>query len=172
MCERFEDSLNRINDKDAYNDSDDPKLAAWVDTLVILAFSHSDGWREDNLFFWLAQGLVLSNRYHFVLIINGNIDQSWFYLIETIAASAASFEWHQRPDRGRDVCAWHDVLSSKIRLRHSIETFERFILMNASCRGPFLARQTARPRFARYARHMKAGVPIVRCQWGGLKISS
>ena len=138
MCELIGDGLHRIEDQDAYSDA---KLAERVDTLVIFSFSHSDdGSREDNLFFWLTQGLVWRSRYHFILIMNGNIDQSWLRVLENIASSAVSFEWHQRPNRGKDVCAWHDVLRSKIRLRNRMKTFSRFILMSASCRGPFLPR--------------------------------
>jgi hypothetical protein len=116
-----------------------------VDTLILYAFAHSDGWREDNLLFWLIRGLVPDSRYHFVLIVNGHIEDSWRRLLDRLAASLACFEWHQRTDSGRDVCAWHSVLSGSIRLLRPLASFVRFVLANASCRGPFLPAYYRRP---------------------------
>ena len=111
----------------------------------LYAFSHADGWREDNLLFWLIRGLVPNSRYHFVLIVNGHVDDAWRRLLDRIAASLACFEWHQRPDAGRDVCAWHGVLSGSIRLLRPLASFLRFVLANASCRGPFIPAYYRRP---------------------------
>ena len=116
-----------------------------ADTLILFAFSHSDGWREENLLFWLARGLVPDSRYHFVLIVNGRIDAAWRRLLDRVSAGLACFEWHQRPDAGRDVCAWHSVLSGSVRLRRALASFARFVLTNASCRGPFLPGYYRRP---------------------------
>ena len=116
-----------------------------VDTLILYAFSHSDGWREENLLFWLIRGLVPNSRYHFVLIVNGHLHPSWRHLLDRVAASLACFEWYQRPNSGRDVCAWHSVLSGTIRLLRPLASFVRFVLTNASCRGPFLPAYYRRP---------------------------
>ena len=116
-----------------------------ADTLILFAFSHSDGWREENLLFWLARGLVPDSRYHFVLIVNGSIDAAWRRLLDRVSAGLTCFEWHQRPDAGRDVCAWHSVLSGSVRLRRALASFARFVLTNASCRGPFLPGYYLRP---------------------------
>jgi hypothetical protein len=116
-----------------------------ADTLIVYAFSGSDGWREDNLLFWLARGLVSNSRYHFVVIVNGHIDDAWRRLLDRVAASLANFEWHQRPDAGRDVCAWRSVLSGSTRLLRPLVSFVRFVLINASCRGPFLPSYFRRP---------------------------
>ena len=118
-------------------ETDSTNMSA-VDTLIIYAFSHSDGWREDNLFFWLAKGLLLRGRYHFVVIVSGAIDESWRLLLDRLSAAEPAFEWHQRPDYGRDVCAWHAVLRGWVLLRLRLAAFARFVLLNASCRGPFL----------------------------------
>jgi hypothetical protein len=110
-----------------------------VDTLIVSAFSHSTtGWREDNLLFWLAQGLVEHDRYHFVLVVNGEVDSSWRQLFDRIASQMREFEWLQREDAGRDVCAWHSILSGRAPIRHHLDRFRRFVLINFSSRGPFV----------------------------------
>jgi hypothetical protein len=116
-----------------------------VDTLILYAFSHSDGWREDNLLFFLAKGLLHRARYHFVLIASGAVDPAWRRLLDRVAAASPSFEWHQRPDRGRDVCAWHSVLRGWIRIRRRLSSFARYVLLNASARGPFPPSYYPRP---------------------------
>jgi hypothetical protein len=108
--------------------------------LIVCAFSHSTtGWREDNLLFWLAQGLIERDRYHFVLVVNGDVDSSWRQLFDRIASQMREFEWLQREDdAGRDVCAWHSVLSGRTPIRHHLDIFRRFVLINSSSRGPFV----------------------------------
>jgi hypothetical protein len=115
------------------------KEGTTVDTLIIYAFSQSDeGWREDNFLFWLAKGLVLHDRYHFVVIVSGDLDDAWRQILDRIAAASPAFEWHSRRNYGRDACAWHAVLRGWICIRRALDTFARFVILNASCRGPFL----------------------------------
>jgi hypothetical protein len=117
------------------------------DTLILYSFSHSDGWREDNLLFWIARGLIPSrSRYYFVLIFNGDVDPSWRTMLDRVAGRlAGSFEWLARPDRGRDICAWHSVLAGELRIRPGLAGFRRFVLLNGSVRGPFMSASTAGP---------------------------
>ena len=117
------------------------------DTLVLYSFSHSDGWREDNLLFWIARGLIPSpSRYYFVIIVNGEVDPSWRAMLDRVALHLpGSFEWLARPDRGRDICAWHSVLSGELRIRPGLAGFRRYVLLNGSVRGPFMSASTAGP---------------------------
>ena len=131
-----------------------------VDTLILYAFSQSEGWREDNLFFWLAKGLVLRSRYHFVVVVSGEIDDSWARLLDRLAAAAPAFEWHRRPDRGRDACAWHAVLRGWIRLRRALAGFARYVILNASCRGPFLPAYYPHPWPEAFLSLLKGGVVL------------
>jgi hypothetical protein len=117
-----------------------PVEASPPDTLILYSFSHSDGWREENLLFWIVRGLLPApTRYHFVLVFNGDVDPSWRAMLDRVAARmAGSFEWLARPDRGRDVCAWHSVLAGELPVRPGLAGFRRFVLLNGSARGPFL----------------------------------
>ena len=117
------------------------------DTLILYSFSHSDGWREDNLLFWIARGLIPSpSRYYFVIIVNGDVDPSWRTMLDRVALHfAGSFEWLTRPDRGRDICAWHSVLAGELRIRPGLAGFRRYVLLNGSVRGPFMSASTAGP---------------------------
>ena len=117
------------------------------DTLILYSFSHSDGWREDNLLFWIARGLLPSpSRYYFVIVFNGEVDPSWRAMLDRVEARmAGSLEWLARPDRGRDVCAWHSVLTGELRIRPGVAGFRRFVLLNGSVRGPFLPAFAAGP---------------------------
>ena len=109
------------------------------DTLIIYAFSHSDGWREDNLFYLLAIGLPSDPRYHFAVVVNGPLDPSWAALLDRVARRAGgAFEWLRRRDCGRDVCAWLSVLTGALALRQPLASFRRFLLLNGSARGPFV----------------------------------
>ena len=110
------------------------------DTLILYSFSHSDGWREDNLLFWIARGLLPPpSRYYFVIVLNGDADPSWRAMLDRVEARmGGSLEWLARPDRGRDVCAWHSVLAGELRIRPGLAGFRRFVLLNSSVRGPFL----------------------------------
>jgi hypothetical protein len=109
------------------------------DTLILYAFSHSTGWREDNFFFLLALGLPPRGRYHLVVIVNGALDPAWAHILDRVARfSLGAFEWLRRPDCGRDICAWLSVLGGALPLRYPLAQFRRFILMNGSARGPFV----------------------------------
>ena len=110
-----------------------------VDTLLIYIFSHSpDGWREDNFFFFLCFGIPEGPRFHTLVVVNGELDGSWADLLSHMADTLPNFEWMRRPDVGRDVCAWRDVLMHELRHRHPVARYRRFVLINASARGPFL----------------------------------
>ena len=108
------------------------------DTLLVYSFSQSDGWREDNMFFWLAQGLEFNSRYHFVVLVSGKLDDSWQQLLNRIAAYSISFEWHRMERDQSDSCAWRSALTGEITLRHRLRRFSRYILLGAACRGPFI----------------------------------
>ena len=109
------------------------------DTLILYAFSQSEGFREDNLFFLLAVGLPSDGRYHVVVVVNGALDHSWALLLDRIEQrSGGAFEWFRRRDCGRDICAWLSVLDGAQPLQHPLHLFRRFLLLNGSARGPFV----------------------------------
>ena len=109
------------------------------DTLILYAFSQSEGFREDNLFFLLAVGLPSDGRYHVVVVVNGALDHSWALLLDRVEQrSGGAFEWFRRRDCGRDICAWLSVLDGAQPLRHPLHRFRRFLLLNGSARGPFV----------------------------------
>ena len=114
-----------------------PSTVKSRDTLIIYSFSHSDLWRGDNFFFWLAQGLVLHGRYQFVVVVGGHLDAGWRDILDRIAAHSPSFEWVQLPLARCDVCAWRSVLAGGL-LQDGPQRFSRFVLLSAACRGPFL----------------------------------
>ena len=112
-----------------------------VDTLIVYAFAVTEGgsgvW-EDNLDFFLAQGLVADGRYRFVLVCNGEVDEAWRGKLDRIQAWLPNFQWFERKDEGRDVGAWRAVLNGEVGLEVDVERVKRFILMNSSIRGPFV----------------------------------
>jgi hypothetical protein len=108
------------------------------DTLLLYSFSHSDSWREDNLLFWLAQGLVFNGRYHFVVIVSGELKEGWRQLLDRIAAHSPTFEWQHMAHRVSDTCAWRTVLTGETAMRHRLRHFSRYLLLGAGCRGPFI----------------------------------
>ena len=118
------------------------------DTLIIYAFAATEagsGVWEDNFDFFLAQGLVADARYRFVVVCNGGVDGAWGAKLDALAAWLPNFEWHVRGNQGRDAGAWSAVLNAQLPLRFDLATIRRFILINASVRGPFLPEYFMRP---------------------------
>ena len=112
-----------------------------ADTLIIYAFAATEsgsGVWEDNLDFFLAQGLIADARYRFVVVCNGEVDEAWREKLDRVADWLPNFEWHQRADEGRDVGAWRAVLNGEVRVGVDVKLIQRFILMNSSIRGPFV----------------------------------
>jgi hypothetical protein len=112
-----------------------------TDTLIIYAFAATEsgsGVWEDNLDFFLAQGLIADARYRFVVVCNGEVDEAWREKLDRVADWLPNFEWHQRADEGRDVGAWRAVLNGEVRVGVDVKLIQRFILMNSSIRGPFV----------------------------------
>jgi len=118
--------------------------------LIVMVYSPGRE-REDNLNFFLRQGLIgimndgIHNTiyHHYVFIINGVLDptspmtQLLLYLNHTYKY----IEVHQRSNYGNDLCAWKLVLNSTLpdfSLRYSINYFTHVFLMNDSLRGPFI----------------------------------
>ncbi len=60
-------------------------------TLVVLAY-FLDKLGRDNLQFFLAQGLVPESAYHYVVVINGNVSETWTARLHTIAELYPNFE--------------------------------------------------------------------------------
>ena len=80
-----------------------------------------------------------------MVVCNGGVDGAWGAKLDALAAWLPNFEWHVRGNQGRDAGAWSAVLNAELPLRFHLATIRRFILINASVRGPFLPEYFTRP---------------------------
>jgi hypothetical protein len=58
------------------------------DALIIYVFAATEtgsGVWEDNLDFFLSQGLVAHDRYRFVVVCNGGVDGAWGAKLDALA---------------------------------------------------------------------------------------
>lgn len=112
-------------------------------TLIVLAH-YFDSIGIDNFQFFLAQGLISSSEYHFVVGINGPIPPGWSTRLNKIAEIYPNFEWFTHANYGFDFCIYKDVLHST-SLKISIADVTFFILLNKSMRGPFIPSYYEKP---------------------------
>jgi hypothetical protein len=113
-------------------------------TLVVFAYYH-DSLGQDNLQFFLAQGLVHDSAYHFVIVINGPVPPMWEKKLNQISTFFPNFEWHSHENIGYDFCIYKHVLSNRMQLKISIKDIQHFVLLNKSLRGPFVPSYYDRP---------------------------
>ncbi len=85
------------------------------DALIIYVFAATEtgsGVWEDNLDFFLAQGLVAHARYRFVVVCNGGVDGAWGAKLDALAVWIPNFELHVCGNQDRDAGAWSAVLNA------------------------------------------------------------
>jgi hypothetical protein len=93
--------------------------------LILYAYSETKNARK-NLEFFLAHGLHAGAD--FVFILNGYTDAA------SIIPTATNIRYVQRPNDCYDMGAYAEVLTGDDLYKH----YKKFILLNASIRGPFL----------------------------------
>ena len=115
-----------------------------ADTLILYVSSPSEagiGMWEDNLDFFLAQGLVSNPRYQIVLVMNHRRELAYARRakLDALASWAGNFEWHSF-DGSRDTDAWRAVFNGQLMstLGFDLARIRRFLLLNSSVRGPFV----------------------------------
>jgi len=117
---------------------------AEADTLILCVSApsaHQSGMWEDNLDFFLAQGLIADPRYRFLLVMNdhGRLDSAWTRKLDAVAAWAPNFEWLSWHG-SRDTDAWRALFNNELAssLGFDLARISRFLLINSSVRGPFV----------------------------------
>jgi hypothetical protein len=123
----------------------------WKDlsrVLIVYVYNHSSQRAEENLIFFLRQGLHTSDVYHFVFVINGDVPNHISHLFRTLNGLRSNLEVHWRENSGFDTCAWHLALSDQLpdgALSRPLSDFSHFVLLNPSVLGPILPIYSSSP---------------------------
>lgn len=109
----------------SWTDSETERQASLSRPLILYAYSETDNARR-NLQFFIDHGLHANAD--FVFILNGETTANW------LLPNRTNIRYVQRENDCFDLGAYAEVLTTN----GLYKKYQRFILMNASIRGPFL----------------------------------